>query len=129
MARNLKRENLKKLQAIKTTNGFKIDLANYMYNPSFNHEYPNLIKLTSQTETEKFYTNVSYFKHYNGTGEYIMETYSHKIDPTNSWSIANNSKQTEIESSNRFSLKHLIELTEQIQTETKTEITPAIAAK
>jgi|GEM_PF-2597970 len=125
MARNLKRENLKKLQAIKTSNGFKIDLANYMYNPSSSHEYPNLIKITSQTETEKFITSVQYFKHYNGTGEYIMQTYSHKIDPNNSWSIANNSKQTELESSNRFSLKHLIELTEAIQTET----TQAIAAK
>ena len=116
MARNLKKENLKKLSQIKTTNGFKIDLANYMYNPSFNHKYPNLIKLTGQTETEKYYTNVYYFKHYNGTGEYIVETYSHKIDNNNStWSIAHNSKQTELETNNRFNLKHLIELTEKIE--------------
>jgi hypothetical protein len=131
MARNLKKENLKKLSQIKTSNGFKIDLANYMYNPSFNHEYPNLIKVTGQTETEKFYTNVYYFKHHNGTGEYIMETYSHKIDPDSSWSIANNSKQTELESNNRFSLKHLIELAEKIEVskENKIESISTIAAK
>ena len=117
MARNLKRENLKKLSQIETSNGFKIDLANYMYNPSYNHEYPNLIKVTSQTETERFYTNVYYFKHYNGTGEYIMETYSHTIDSSNSWSIANKTKSTELESNNRFSMKHLIQLAEQVQLE------------
>ena len=128
MARNLKKENLKKLSQIKTSNGFKIDLANYMYNPSYNHEYPNLIKLTHQTETEKFYTSVKYFKHHNGAGEYIMETYSHVIDLSNSWSIAKNMKEIELESNNRFSMKHLIELTEKIETTNKESI-PEIAAR
>jgi len=115
MARNLKPANLKKLSQIKTTNGFKIDLANYMYNPSYDHEYPNLIKLTHETTTERFYTNIKYFKRYNGTDYYSTETYSHKIDPSNSWSIANNVKETELEESNRFSMKRLIELAEQIE--------------
>ena len=123
MARNLKPANLKKLSQIKTTNGFKIDLANYMYNPSYDHEYPNLIKLTHETTTERFYTNIKYFKRYNGTGYYSTETYSHKIDDSNSWSIANSLKETELEESNRFSMKHLIELTEAI----KLENIPAIA--
>jgi len=120
MARNLKPANLKKLSQIITSNGFKIDLANYMYNPSFSHEYPNLIQKTSETTTERFYTTVKYFKRYNGTGYYSIETYSHKIDDSNSWSIANSMKETELEESNRFSMKHLIELAEKI------EITKAI---
>ena len=115
MARNLKPENLKKLSLIKTTNGFKIDLANYMYNPSYNHEYPSFLKITNQTETERFYTRVYYFKYHSGTGKYFVETYSSKIDPNNSWSIASNVKQTELEDNNRFNLKHLIELTEKIE--------------
>jgi len=117
MARNLKPANLKKLSQIKTTNGFRIDLANYMYNPSYDHEYPNLIKLTHQTETERFYTTVKYFKRHNGTGYYSTEIYSHKIDDSNSWSIANSLKEIELEESNRFSMKRLIELAEQIKLE------------
>ena len=115
MARNLKKENLKKLAGINTNNGFKIDLANYVYNPSYNHEYPSLIKLTNETETEKQYTRVYYFKHYNGTGEYILETYSHEKDNNeNVWKISKNHQQTELETNNRFNLKHLIELAENI---------------
>ena len=117
MARNLKPANLKKLSQIQTSNGFKIDLANYIYNPSYDHEYPNLLKLTHETESERFYTKIKYFKRYNGTGYYSTETYSHKIDPSNSWSIANSLKETELEESNRFNLKHLIELAEQIKLE------------
>lgn len=126
MARNLKPANLKKLSQIITSNGFKIDLANYIYNPSYNHEYPNLIKLTHETSTERFYTTVKYFKRHNGTGYYSLETYSHKIDPSNSWSIANNVKETELEESNRFSMKHLIELAEAIKLDTIPN-TPVIA--
>ena len=123
MARNLKPANLKKLSQIKTTNGFRIDLPNYMYNPSYDHEYPNLIQCTNETESERFYTNIKYFKRHNGTGYYSTEAYSHKIDPSNSWSIVNSLKETELEESNRFSMKHLIELAEQI----KLESIPVIA--
>jgi len=115
MARNLKPANLKKLSQIKTSNSFKIDLANYMYNPSYDHEYPNLIQCTHETSTERFYTSIKYFKRHNGTGYYSTETYSHKIDPSNSWSIANSLKETELEESNRFSMKRLLELAEQIK--------------
>jgi len=127
MARNLKPANLKKLSQIKTQNGFKVDLANYMYNPSYDHEYPNLIKMTHKTESERFYTNVKYFKRYNGIGYYSVETYSHVIDLSSTWSIANKVKETELEESNRFSMKHLIELAEAIETEQETN-TPALAA-
>jgi len=126
MARNLKPSNLKKLSQIITLNGFKIDLANYMYNPSYDHEYPNLILLTHETITERFYTNVKYFKRYNGTGYYSLETYSHIIDDSNSWSIAQKVKETELEESNRFSMKRLLELAEQIKLDTIPNI-PALA--
>jgi len=126
MARNLKPENLKKLSQIQTSNSFKIDLPNYMYNPSFAHEYPNLIKLTSETEIERFYTVVRYFKYYDKTGKYFLETYSSKIDDSSSWSIAKNVKEIELEASNRFSMKRLIELTEAIKLDNIPNI-PAMA--
>ena len=115
MTRNHKPQNLKKLSQITTTNGFKIDLANYLYNPSYNHDYPSLIKVTAETETEKQYTRVYYFKHYNGNGEYILETYTHKkTNDTNPWRISKKQQEIKLEDNNRFNLKHLIELAEQI---------------
>ena len=129
MARNLKPANLKKLSQIQTANGFKVDLANYMYNPSYDHDYPAFIKLTSKTETEKFYTRLYYFKYYDGTGKYFMETYSSQIDHSNSWSIAKNTIQTELEESNRFSLKKLTELTEKIEVEANNVPELAMAAR
>ncbi len=115
MARNHKPENLKKLSQIKTSNDFRIDLVNYIYNPSYNHDYPSLVKLTGETETEKQYTRVYYFKYYNGIGKYFKETYTHeKTNDNNVWSISKNIEEIELEENNRFNLKHLIELTEQI---------------
>jgi len=127
MARNLKKENLKKLSLIKTSNDFKVDLGNYMYNPSYAHEYPSFIKLTGETETEKHYTRVYYFKYHSGAGKYFVETY---ISPKNNdgWSISKDSKETELEDNNRFSMKHLIELTEKIE-DVKTESIPEMAAR
>lgn len=118
MARNLKKENLKKLSLIQTTNNFKIDLANYIYNPSHNHEYPSLFKLTGETETEKQYTRVYYFKYYDKTGRYFVETYTVLKDNNNGWSITKNHNEIELEENSKFSLKHLIELTEQITEQT-----------
>jgi len=118
MARNLKKENLKKLSQIQTANNFKIDLANYIYNPSHDHEYPSLIKLTNETETEKQYTRFYYFKYCNGIGKYFTETYSAtKNNDGNIWSITKEHKETELKESNRFSLKELIQLAEQTITE------------
>lgn len=116
MARNLKKENIKKLASIETSNGFKIDLANYAYNPSFNHEYPNLKKLVNETETEREYKNIYYFKYYDGTGKYFAETYtSKKNNDGNVWSITTNRNQIELEENNRFNLKKLIALAENIE--------------
>ena len=50
------KRNLKKLSEITTNNGFKIDLANYIYNPSYDYDYPSLVKQTGETEKK----NISY---------------------------------------------------------------------
>jgi len=44
MTRNKKPEYIRKLFKIETSNGFKVDVANYLYNPSYDNDYPNLIK-------------------------------------------------------------------------------------
>lgn len=120
MAKNLKKENLKKLSQVTTTNGFKIDLANYIYNPSSEHDYPSLVKLTGETETEKQYIKVYYFKYYNGTGKYFIETHTAPVSKDdNAWVITRNHKETELEENKRFSLKHLVELAEAIQEQTQ----------
>ena len=113
MARNLKRENLKKLAAIKTENGFKVDLANYMYNPHLSYEYPSLVKTIEKTENKVDKQRVYYFKHYNGTGEYITETYT-IMRNGNMWGIAQNVKETKIEESNRFNINRLVTLASNI---------------
>jgi hypothetical protein len=121
MSRNLKKENLKKLASVTTSNGFKIDLANYIYNPSYDHEYPSLVKILSETETEKHHIRVKYFKRYNGTGTYYVETYTTKKN-NDTWQIVTDTKETELETSNRFSLKHLVELAENQTQEQELEL-------
>jgi IMP cyclohydrolase len=76
-----------------------------------------LVKLLTETETQKQYIRVKYFKHYNGTGTYYLETYSTKKN-NDTWQIVTDIKETELETCNRFSLKHLIELAE-AQTQTQ----------
>lgn len=111
MKRNLSNENIKKLSMIETKNGFKVDVGNYIYNPSYDYDYPSLFKKIEETETHKKYVRIKYFKYYDGTGKYFLETFTNeKSDKI--WNVSNNIKKTELEESNRFSLKHLIELAE-----------------
>ena len=113
MTRNLKKSNLKKLSEIITSNNFKIDIANYIYNPSHDHEYPSFRKLITEDEDQKHFITLKYFKHYSGNGEYIKESYTSKKNKDgNSWSITTNNKSIKLEESIRFSLKRLRELTE-----------------
>lgn len=103
MARNLSAANLKKLASIEV-NGYKADIANYVYNPSYEHEYPHLRKEIAENE----FSTVYYFKHYDGTGEYIHAVY--KGDGSNGWQIIKNVSEKVIEAANRFSMKKLMEL-------------------
>lgn len=108
MSRNIKPEYLRKLASIET-NGFKVDLANYLYNPAHGYEYPTLIKRIGGDDKEEQYQTLKYFKYYDGRGEYSIETYS-RLNNGETWQIIHNRKESVIEESNRYSLPRLQQL-------------------
>lgn len=114
MARNTKRDYLKKLSGIETANGYKIDLANYVYNPSYTHEYPNLTKVIEEAADSYTISTVYYFKYYNGVGEYIHTIQTAPKQEAGVWYICKNKSETVLEKSNRFNLTKLIKLAEAI---------------
>ena len=107
MARNIKKDYLKKLLNTTTPNGYKFDIANYLYNPHLTYEYPSFTKTLKEDESMKTIRRVYYFKYYDGTGEYIAETYD---IPTNGdkWEIARNRKEETLGTANRFNVNALI---------------------
>lgn len=111
MARNLKKDYLKKLLGIETANGYKIDINNYVCNPSYEHEYPGLRKKIDETPEKVTYSTVYYFKYWDGSGEYLHKVYS---APNNkeTWSIVKMESETVLERSNRFNLNKLIQYAE-----------------
>lgn len=111
MSRNLKRDYLKKLLGIETANGYKVDINNYIYNPSYTHEYPGLVKTTSETETTITKTRFYYMKYYDGSGEYIKETYTGDKNG-DTWQVVKDRTEEILETSNRFNLNRLIAITE-----------------
>lgn len=111
MSRNFKKDYLIKLKGIETKNGFKIDLANYLKNPSLDNEYPSLTKAIEETDEYIKFERFHYFKHYDGTGEYIHSTYRMEKDGS-TWSIARDMKEETVLESKRFSLKKLQEVCE-----------------
>lgn len=116
MSRNLKRDNIRKLAAIETKNGYKVDVANYIYNPSHDHDYPGLYKTIENTEEINRIHVVYYFKYYDGTGEYLEKTYSYKkageLEGRPTWNLCNIEHEKVLETSNRFNLNKLIQLAE-----------------
>ena len=113
MSRNLKRDYLKKLFEIKTANGYKIHLNQYIYGCAHGDEYPKLIKLIEETPEYKKYSSVYYFKYYNGTGKYFHNVYT-VPNNNDSVNISTQLEETEIEANNRFNLNKLIKLAEAI---------------
>ena len=107
MSRNLKPEYINKIRAIKAPNGYKFDIANYLYNPSFDNEYPAFIKMISETEDTQAFRRVYYFKYYNGTGEYIEEVFTRKKNG-DSWQIVTGRTENILEASNRYNIKKLL---------------------
>lgn len=109
MSRNTSVENLRKLAAIKVGD-WKIDIANFVYNPSHSYEYPSLVKALREDEDRKYFVRISYFKHYDGSGEYSVETYSRRkeggADPQG-WQIVTDSKDKVLEAADRFSMSRL----------------------
>lgn len=53
MARNLKPEYINKIRKLEAPNGYKFDIANYLYNPAYGNEYPAFQKVIAETETEQ----------------------------------------------------------------------------
>ena len=113
MARNSKPEYLRKLLNIKTANGYKVDIGNYLYNPSLDNEYPGLKKVIEEDDEHITVSNVYYFKYYNGTGDYIAKTWT---APKNgdAWQIVNVTDEKIIKASNRFSMNELIKIAESL---------------
>lgn len=108
MSRNLKPEYIKKIAAIKAPNGYKFDLANYLYNPAYGNDYPAFLKMISETESTQTFRRVYYFKYCDGTGEYIAEEFTRKRDGGD-WQIVKNRTETVLEQSNRYNVKKLLE--------------------
>lgn len=109
MSRNLKKEYLNKLIKI-NVNGYKVDMENFIYNPSLTYEYPHLIKIISETETEYHYKSIGYMKYYDGSGEYLIREYN--VPKGDGWHVTTNNTKRSIEKSKRFSLKRLQEIAE-----------------
>lgn len=107
MARNFKREYLKKLIETKTPNGYKFDLLNYLHNPSYEHDYPTFRKVIAEDETSTTFEQIGYFKFYNGTGEYQRKVYTAPKEDGD-WHIVKTVSEEVIASADRFNLKTLI---------------------
>ncbi len=109
MSRNTKPEYINRIRKTEAPNGYKFDIANYLYNPSYDHDYPSFIKVIAEDEHTRTYRRYYYFKHYNGTGEYLtrLETYKDK-DGGSGWSFTTPKDETILAHDNRFNLKRLL---------------------
>lgn len=107
MARNRKIEYINKIRKIEAPNGYKFDLANYLYNPSYEYDYPSFIKKISEDETTETYRRVFYFKYCGGSGEYQEEIYT-RVKNGDSWQIAKNRTENTLEKANRFNVNKLL---------------------
>ena len=61
MAKNLKVGYLKKLRDLETSNGYKVNLSQYLYGFAHGDEYPKLGKLIEETPESRKYSEVSLF--------------------------------------------------------------------
>lgn len=107
MKRNLKKDYIIKLVKTEAPNGYKFDIANYLHNPSYSHDYPAFIKVIDEDEETQTIRRVYYFKYYNGTGEYREETYTLKKNGE-TWQLVRTQAEKMLEESARFNLKKLL---------------------
>lgn len=107
MARNRTAAYINKIRAIEAPNGYKFDLANYLYNPAYDYDYPTFVKMIDETETTQTFRRVYYFKYWDGTGEYKAEEYTRKKDGGD-WQVVENRTETVLEQSNRYNVKKLL---------------------
>lgn len=106
MARNRDPKYIKKLLQTEAPNGYKFDIANYLYNPSYDSEYPAFHKVIAEDENTQTIRRYYYFKYYNGTGEYIVDTYQRP--KTDGWAVTKQRESIVLEAANRFSVKKLL---------------------
>ena len=111
MSRNLKREYIKKLIEIKTQNGYKIDINNYIYNPAWDNEYPALKKIISETPEKITISTIYYMRYYDGTAEYKQRIYE-APNNNDTWNIVNTVSEKVLEPGTRFSLNKLVQIAE-----------------
>lgn len=107
MARNLKPEYIKKMLHMEAPNGYKFDVANYLYNPAYGNEYPAFQKVIAATDDSETIRRVYYMKHYDGTGEYIAETFTRKKDG-DAWQIVKERREEILEAASRYNVKKLL---------------------
>lgn len=107
MARNLKRDYIKKILSLEVPNGYKFDIENYLYNPAFGNDYPAFHKIIAETDTTITVRRVYYMKHYDGIGEYIAETFTRQKDG-DAWQVVKNRQEVVLETANRYNVKKLL---------------------
>lgn len=107
MSRNLSAAYINKIRKMEVPNGYKFDIANYIYNPSLDNEYPSFRKILEDDGKTIKIKRIYYMKYYNGGGEYIEETYEAESNGE-TWQICKHRSETVLEAANRFSINHLI---------------------
>ena len=107
MSRNLKPEYINKIRAIEAPNGYKFDLANYLYNPAYDNEYPAFVKMIDETEDTQTFRRVYYFKYHDGTGEYMEEIFTRKKNGEACQVVSCRTEKL-LEASNRYNVKKLL---------------------
>lgn len=113
MARNRKPEYIKKLLQINTKNGYKVDISNYLYNPSLDNEYPALRKVVEETPEKITFSHVYFMKYWDGTADYKVKTYT-APNNNDTWNIVDVVEERKLKEAKRFSLNELVKLAEAI---------------
>ena len=107
MSRNRTPAYINRFRKMEAPNGYKFDIANYLYNPAYDYDYPAFVKMIDETETTQTFRRVYYFKYWNGTGEYRAEEYTREKDGGN-WQVVTNCTEKVLERSNRYNVKKLL---------------------
>jgi hypothetical protein len=68
-------------------NGFKIDLNKLMYQFAHGDEYPQMRQIISNDNITKIVLTVSFFKFYDGSGEYTIKAEEYKINKETSFMV------------------------------------------
>ena len=108
MARNRKPEYIKKLLGIVSTNGYNFDVANYLYNPNYEHDYPSFKKVVAEDDERITYRSVLYVKYHNGAGHYEAQVFSVPKKEVGGWSVIRDMVTERLEDASRFNLNKLL---------------------